>query len=142
VVFTRNKPDAHSSACLVHPAGAERVQAHGSSDKDHKEPIQKMEVYFLQSQIRSGFYNRLTTQVLEIGDTLAKLVQTVSNDLMEQRDVTLLAQLNTNVLARLAAWARGSTFPPQSLSKIVPCDLLPALPASISQLPVGKTNVL
>ena len=96
----------------------------------------------MQSQIRSGFYNRLTTQVLEIGDTLAKLVQTVSNDLMEQRDVTLLAQLNTNVLARLAAWARGSTFPPQSLSKLVPCDLLPALPASISQLPVGKTNVL
>lgn len=47
-VFTMNKPDAHPGACLVHPAGAEYVRAHGSSDKEHKEPIHKTDLYFLQ----------------------------------------------------------------------------------------------
>jgi len=130
-VFKRNKPDAHSSACLVYPAGAEHVRAHGSSDKDNKETIQKTDLYFLQSQIRSGFYNRLITQVFEIGDTLANLVQTVADEVMEQRDTAKLGQLNTNVRAQLAAWARGATFLPQSMTRLVPCDHLPALPASI-----------
>ena len=76
-----------------------------------------------RGQIRSGFYESLTTQVLEIGETLAQLVQTVAQDLLEQR--------NTNIRAQLAAWARGATFAPQSLSRLVPCDHLPALPASI-----------
>ena len=54
-VFKRNKADPHLSAGLVHPAGAEHVRAHSSSDKDSKETIQKTDLYFLQSQIRSGF---------------------------------------------------------------------------------------
>ena len=128
-VIKRNRPDA--SACLVHPSGVEYVRAHSSSNKDSKDTIQKTPLYYLQTQILSGFKNHLTTQVLEIGDTLANLVRTVADEVMEQRDTVWLGQLNTNVRAQLAAWARETTFPPQSMTKLVPCDHLPALPASV-----------
>jgi len=98
------------------PASSEHVSAHGSFDKDSKAPIQKTDLYFSQSKIRSGFYNRLTTQVSEIGDTLAHIAQTVADEVMEQRDATLLGQLNSNIRAQLVAWARGATFPSQSMS--------------------------
>jgi len=130
-VIKRNRPDAHSIACLVHPSGVEYVQAHGSSDKDSKDTIQKTALYYLQTQIQFGFKNHLTTHVLESGDTLANLVRTVADEVMEQGDTARLGQLNTNVRAQLAIWARGTTFPPQSMTKLVPCDHLPALPASV-----------
>ena len=93
-MIKRNRPDAHASACLVHPSGVEYVRAHGSSNKDSKDTFLKTLLYYLQTQIRSGFRNRLTTQVLEIGDTLANLVRTMADKVMEQRDTARLGQLH------------------------------------------------
>lgn len=96
----------------------------------------RSQLRFLQTELRTGFKSQLTTEVAEIGTTLADLIRTALPDLTatdkdEDTIVRSRTQVSLNIHAQLHEWARGASFPAQSLSKLAPDDSLPPLPLTI-----------
>jgi len=109
---------------------------HGTTGHDEGVRFERSPLWYLQTDLHSGFKSKLTTEVAEIGSTLAGLISTALPDLTatdkdEETTARYRALVSMNIQDQICELARGASFPAQSLSKLAPDDSLPPLPPTI-----------
>ena len=132
-VLANSTTHAREGETLTHPGGRDYVANHGTTGQDEGPRFERSPLWYLQTDLRTGFKNKLTSEVAEIGVTLAGLISNALPDLIAtDKDANITArcrdQVAINIQDQLLEWARGATFPAQSMSGLAPDDSLPLLP--------------